>query len=107
MLRHPIESNFYVSVSDTEIEVTFAPTRSVYTFSRVTSESNGMLPDPAVHHLGKKGNTGDYKPADVQAMACRVALATIKRLHLRHTVIQLWPSESRQVELARAHLAAA
>jgi hypothetical protein len=61
MLRHPIESNFYVSVSDTEIEVTFAPTRSVYTFSRVTSESTGMLADPAVHHLGKKGNTGDYK----------------------------------------------
>jgi hypothetical protein len=26
MARHPIESNFYASVSDAEIEVTFAPT---------------------------------------------------------------------------------
>jgi hypothetical protein len=107
MRRHPIESNFYASVSDTEIEVTFAPTRSLYTFSRVTSESNAVLPDPVVRHLGKKGNTGDYTPADVQAMACRVAVATLKRLRVRHTVIQLWPCESRQIELARARLVAA
>jgi hypothetical protein len=107
MQRHPIESNFYASVSDTEIEVTFAPTRSVYTFSRVTSESNAILPDPAVRHLGKKGSTGDYAPSEVQAMACRVAVATMKRLRVRHTVIQLWPCESREIELARAHLVAA
>jgi hypothetical protein len=105
MQRHPIESNFYASVSDTEIEVTFAPTRSVYTFSRATSESPS--PDPVVRHLGKKGNTGDYEPTEVQAMARRVASATTKRLRVRHTMIQLWPCESRQVELARAHLAAA
>jgi hypothetical protein len=107
MQRHPVESNFYVNVSDSEIEVTFAPTRSVYTFSRVTSESSAILPAPLVHHLGRRGDTGDCAPTDVQAMACRVALATIKRLHLRHTVIQLWPCESREVELARSHLAAA
>jgi hypothetical protein len=105
MQRHPIESNFYVSVSDTEIEVTFAPTRSLYTFSRATSES--FLPDPVVRHLGKKGNTGDYEPTEVQAMARRVASATMKRLRVRHTVIQLWPCESREIELAKARLAAA
>jgi hypothetical protein len=107
MQRYPVASNFYVSVSDDEIEVTFAPTRSLYSFGRVTSESNAILPDPLVRHLGRKGDTGDYEPTEVRAMACRVALATIKRLHLRHTVIQLWPSESRQVELARAHPVAA
>jgi hypothetical protein len=106
MRRHPIESNFYVNASDTEIAVTFAPTRSLYTFSRATSENNAILPDPVVHHLGRTGDTGDYVPADVQAMACRVALATIKRLHLKQTVIQLWPCD-RQVVLARSHLAAA
>jgi hypothetical protein len=107
MQRHPIESNFYANVSDTEIEVTFAPTRSVYRFSRTVSETSAILPDPVIQHLAKKGDTGDYAPTEVQAMACRVALATIKRLHLRHTVIQLWPYESRRVELARSHLVAA
>jgi hypothetical protein len=104
MQRHPIESNFYVHTSDTEIEVTFAPTRSVYTFTRA-SENNGVLPNPVVHHLGRTANTGDYVPTEVQAMACRVALATIKRLRPRHTVIQLWPCE--RVELAKPHLEAA
>ena len=28
MIRHPIESNFYVNVSEADVEVTFAPTRS-------------------------------------------------------------------------------
>jgi hypothetical protein len=107
MQRHPVESNFYVNVSDNEIEVTFAPTRSLYTFSRVTSQSNAILPDPSVRHLGRKGDTGDYAPTEVQAMACRVALATVKRLHLRHTVIQLWPSDSRQVELSKVDPVAA
>jgi hypothetical protein len=107
MQRHPVESNFYVSVSDNEIEVTFAPTRSLYTFSRVTSGSDRALPDPLVHHLGRTGDTGNYEPTEVQAMARRIALATIKRLHLRHTVIQLWPCESREVELARSRLVAA
>ena len=27
MQRYPVESNFYVSVSGTEVEVTFAPTQ--------------------------------------------------------------------------------
>src|SRR5271166_2034215 len=107
MRRHPIESNFYVNASDAEIAVTFAPTRSLYTFAREASENGTILPDPAVEHLGRTGNTGDYEPAEVQAMARRVALATVKRLHLRHTVIQLWPCESRQVALARSHLVAA
>jgi hypothetical protein len=107
MQRHPIESNFYANVSDTEIAVTFAPTRSLYTFTRVTSESGAILPDPVVRHLGKKGNTGDYQPTEVQAMACRVASATIKRLRVRNTVIQLWPCESREIDQARARRAAA
>jgi hypothetical protein len=106
MRRHPIESNFYVNTSDTQIEVTFAPTRSLYSFSRATSENNTILSDPIVHHLGRTGDTGDYEPTEVLAMARRVALATIKRLHLKQTVIQLWPCE-RQVVLARSHLVAA
>ena len=107
MHRHPIESNFYVSASDIQIEVTFAPTRSVYTFARLAFENNTIRPDPVVRHLGRTGGTGDYKAAEVQAMACRVAFATMKRLHASHAVIQLWPCESREVELARSHSVAA
>ena len=106
MRRHPIESNFYVNASDAEIAVTFAPTRSLYTFTRAATENGATQPHPAVQHLGRTGNTGDYEPAEVQAMACRVAVATVKRLHLKQTVIQLWPCE-RQIVLARSHLAAA
>jgi hypothetical protein len=37
MGKLPIESNFYVSVSDKEVEVQFAPTKSIYAISTATS----------------------------------------------------------------------
>jgi hypothetical protein len=100
MARHPIESNFYASVSDAEIEVTFAPTRSIYIFSRsAKDDGDAISSNPSVYHSGKKGDTGEYAPAEVQIMAHRVALATIKRLHLRQTVLQLWPSQTLPIAL--------
>ena len=81
MIRHPIESNFYVNVSEAEVEVTFAPTRSRYTYSRLVEADLGLLsPSPLVRHAGRNGDTGDYEPGEVQAMAYRVALATARRL---------------------------
>ena len=66
MVRHPIESNFYASVSDTEIEVTFAPTRSIYTFSRLPAESGEAISlNPSILHARTKGHTGEYEPAAV------------------------------------------
>ena len=98
MVRHPIESNFYASVSDTEIEVTFAPTRSIYTFSRLPAESGEAISlNPSILHVEKKGHTGEYEPVAVQIMAHRVALATIKRLRVRQTVLRFWPSQTRQI----------
>jgi hypothetical protein len=100
MARHPIESNFYASVSDAEIEVTFAPTRSIYIFSRsAKDDGDAISPNPSVYRAGKKGDTGEYAPAEVQIMAHRVALATIKRLHRRQTVLQLWPSQTLPIAL--------
>jgi hypothetical protein len=100
MSRHPIESNFYASVSGADIKVTFAPTRSIYTFSRSVADSGDAIsPCPSVHHTRKKGDTGEYEPTEVQIMAHRVALATIKRLRLQNTVLQLWPSQTRQISL--------
>jgi len=81
MTRHPIEANFYVDVLEAEVRVTFAPTLSRYTFSRLMSADLGMLsPTPVVRHTGRTGDTGDYAPEEVQAMAYRVALATERRL---------------------------
>jgi hypothetical protein len=81
MIRHPIESNFYVNVSEADVEVTFAPTRSRYTYSRLVEADLGLLsPNPLVRHAGRNGDTGDYEPQEVQAMAYRVALATARRL---------------------------
>jgi hypothetical protein len=80
MIRHPIESNFYVNVSEAAVEVIFAPTRSRYTYSRLVQADLGLLsPDPQVH-TGRSADTGGYAPEEVQAMAYRVALATVRRL---------------------------
>jgi hypothetical protein len=81
MIRHPIEANFYVDVSEADVEVIFAPTRSRYTYSRLVDADLGLLsPNPLVRHGGRNGGTGDYEPEEVQAMAYRVALATARRL---------------------------
>jgi hypothetical protein len=98
MARHPIESNFYASVSGADIEVTFAPTRSIYTF-RPSATDGAISPCPLIHHTRKKGDTGEYESAEVQSMAHRVALSTIKRLRLQNTALRLWPAQTRQVSL--------
>jgi hypothetical protein len=95
MGKHPIESNFYVNVSDTEVEVTFVPTKSIYTFSRLPS-MDLISPNALVRHLGRRGDTCDYEPVEVQAMAYRVALATLKRLRLKPPDLQRWPLVSRK-----------
>jgi hypothetical protein len=100
MARHPIESNFYASVSDAEIEVTFAPTRSIYTFSRSPKDDGDAISsNPSVHHAGKKGQHRRIRASEVQIMAHRVALATIKRLHSRQSVLRLWPSQTLPIAL--------
>ena len=80
MVRHPIESNFYVNISEAEVEVIFAPTRTRYTFGRLLEADLGLLsPNPPVHG-GRSADTGGYAPEEVEAMAHRVALATARRL---------------------------
>ena len=80
MVRHPIESNFYVNISDSDVEVIFAPTRSRYNYSRLEASLDLLSPTAVVRHTGRTGDTGDYEPEEVQAMAYRVALATMRRL---------------------------
>jgi hypothetical protein len=82
MIRHPIESNFYVNISEAAVEVIFAPTRSRYIYSRLVNpkETTSFLaPSPVVQHAGGS-DSGGYELQEVQAMAYRVALATARRL---------------------------
>src|SRR5450631_3344461 len=50
MIRHPIESNFYVDVSEAAVDVTFAPTQSRYTYRRLGDHEpcpiNGSAANP-------------------------------------------------------------
>jgi hypothetical protein len=92
MGRRPVEANFYAVASEADIEVTFAPTRIIYSFS--LSLVNLISPNAIIRHVGRRRDTGDYEPAEVQAMAYRVALATIKRLRLKSADVQVWPLQS-------------
>jgi hypothetical protein len=80
MVSHPVEANFYVHVSDTEVAVTFAPTRSRYIYSRLADTVDFLSPNPVVRHAGRRYDIGGYEPTEVQAMAYRVGLATTRRL---------------------------
>ena len=80
MIRHPIEANFYVNVSEGAVDVIFAPTRSRYTYSRLAEADLGPLSPKPVVSASRKDGTGHYEPEEVQAMAYRVALATARRL---------------------------
>ena len=80
MIRHPIEANFYVKVSEGAVDVIFAPTRSRYTYGRLDQADLGLLSPKPVVRASRKHGTGGYEPEEVQAMAHRVALATARRL---------------------------
>ena len=80
MIRHPIEANFYVKVSEGAVDVIFAPTRSRYTYSRLAEADLGLLSPKPVVSASRKDATGHYEPEEVQAMAYSVALATARRL---------------------------
>jgi hypothetical protein len=80
MVGHPIEANFYVHVTDAEVEVIFAPTLSRYIYSRLLDAIDLLSPNPVVRHPRRRRDIGSYEPTEVQAMAYRVGLATIRRL---------------------------
>jgi hypothetical protein len=79
MVSHPVEANFYVQVSDAEVEVTFAPTRSRYIYSRLVDTVGLLSPHPVVRHVGRRCDVAGYEPTEVQAMAY-AGLATMRRL---------------------------
>jgi hypothetical protein len=74
-VKQPIEADFDVQVRDADVEITFKPMMSRYSF-RLRADRRGVSPRARVRHAGT-GNGGDYASGDVEAMAFRVACAAI------------------------------
>jgi hypothetical protein len=83
MRRRPIETDFKISITENFVEVHFAPTRRIYTFTRLTAkrevaEFGPLSPDPAIKHASRASGTSKYDAADVLAMAFRLATAAAR-----------------------------
>jgi hypothetical protein len=77
MRRRPVETDFKVAVFQSKIEVQFGPTRSLYTFGRLTAERDiaefgPLSPDPTERHSSRNG-VRSYDASEVRAMAFRLA----------------------------------
>jgi hypothetical protein len=83
MRRRPVETDFKITITENFIEVRFAPTHSLYTFTRLTSERDvaefgPLSPDPLIQHVWRPSGTRKYDAADVLAMAFRLATAAAR-----------------------------
>jgi hypothetical protein len=76
-MKHPVTGDFDAAVSEAGVTVTFKPTNSIYSFYRLAEGGDvarlGPLAAGAVSHVGPSGDTADYPPDEVQAMAQRIA----------------------------------
>jgi hypothetical protein len=78
----PLREDFEVSVRESGVDVTFKPTKSEYSFSRLANvddiERYGHLSDlPQVRHAAT-GDTGRYDTAEVAQMAFDVATSAAR-----------------------------
>jgi hypothetical protein len=80
-IRRPEASDFEVHRFETFIEVTFRPTRTVYTFTvhKGHGKSSHSLSPAHVRHARRNGDTGEYPSPDVHAMARRLAEREMER----------------------------
>jgi hypothetical protein len=74
-IRKPEASDFEVRRFETFIEVTFRPTRSIYTFTvqKGHGKSHATLSSGYARHAGRTGHTTEYASTAVHAMARRLA----------------------------------
>jgi hypothetical protein len=84
-MKQPTKDDFaVVGVSESSITVLFKPTRSYYTFHRLADPDDikrfgHLSPGPdGVRHAGPSGDTSDYTPDQVQAMAHSLAAEAAK-----------------------------
>ena len=85
MMKQPAEDDFTVDVLESSVTVLFEPTQSYYTFYRLADprdikQFGRVSPEPdGVRHAGSSGDTGEYRPEEVQAMAYSLALDAVKK----------------------------
>jgi hypothetical protein len=81
-MKHPLESDFHIVVSDTNVTVTFKPTNSIYGFYRLADSEDVARLGPVslghVRHAGPSGDTEEYPADEVQQMAQRLASESAK-----------------------------
>jgi hypothetical protein len=70
-MKKPVKGDFGVKVNEADVEVTFKPTKSQYTFAR-QADRHSLSQLHSVRHA-KMGDIGDYVESEVRAMA-RLAL---------------------------------
>ena len=75
-MKQPIEADFDSQIRDDDVEITFKPMMSHYSFP-LWADRRGVCPRANVRHA-KTGDASDYASGDVEAMAFRVACAAIK-----------------------------
>ena len=68
------ETDFETQVLEAGVNVFFKPTKSHYTFLRLSNDkhvarSAPLSRDATVRHAGASGDTGEYNPAQVFEMA--------------------------------------
>jgi hypothetical protein len=78
MIR-PTEADFETDVFEAGVNVFFKPTRSYYTFIRLSENKHvarfaPLSRDASVRHAGPSGDTGEYDPVQVLEFAYQVAL---------------------------------
>jgi hypothetical protein len=71
-MKKPVKRDFDVKVNEADVEVTFKPTNSSYTFARL-ADRNSLSNFPNVRHA-MTGDTDDYVESEVRAMAFSLAL---------------------------------
>ena len=83
-MKLPADDDFELQVLASGVNVFFKPTKSHYTFIRLSSDkriarSAPLSRDGSVRHDGPSGDTGDYDPAQVFEMAYELASMAAKR----------------------------
>lgn len=76
-VKQPIEADFDIQIRNANVEIIFKPMMSHYSFPLLKSRK--VSPRASVRHV-TTGDTGDYAPGDVEALAFRLACAAIKSL---------------------------
>ena len=81
----PTEADFETDVFEASVNVFFKPTRSYYTFLRLSENKHvarfaPLSRDASVRHAGPIGDTGEYDPDQVLEIAYQVALQATDRV---------------------------